>query len=438
MSMFAHGLILFQSCSIWRHQSVAWRNVTVPSRKERQWQHHRAAKEMRAVPKEVSKQFKRNRKPKRVRHKDWMPDSFDDDYLNDLDDLPRSERIMPHGERDRRRAVKAAIVTALEGQDEGENEIDNEEVPTAEKTPGQPGIVVEVSSNLCRVALEDTGHSLVCGLRGSLSAEDTGFTNVIAVGDRVVVSGNGTDRGIVEAVLPRQNILARHDVFYTHLQQVIVANADQVLIVASWRAPHFWPELVDRYLIAAERNNLVPVICVNKVDLAEDVTTCRAEVQPYLDLGHQVIFTSAITGEGIDELRQMLRGQTTVLAGMSGVGKSSLLNAIQPGLQIQVKEVSDRSREGRHTTTQVSMKELDLGGFVVDTPGIREFGLGGLRQAELVCFYPEIATAAERCRFGDCSHTHEPGCAVKAAVKQGHVSATRFHNYRCIYDTLPS
>jgi len=261
----------------------------------------------------------------------------------------------------------------------------------------------------------------------------------------VIVSQSGTDQGVVEMILPRQSVLSRPDTFSSggrtrdrHRQQIIVANADQVLIVASWRAPHFWPELVDRYLIAAERNNLPPIICVNKVDLAEDMAECRAAAQPYLALGYRAIFSSALTGEGIDELRQALRGQTTVLAGMSGVGKSSLLNVVQPGLQIHTREVSDRSTEGRHTTTQVSIKPLEGGGFVVDTPGIRKFGLGGLRRAELVRFYPEIAAVAERCRFGDCSHTHEPGCAIKAAVQEKRASMARFHNYRRIYDGLPA
>jgi ribosome biogenesis GTPase len=402
------------------------RKTTMSSREDVEKQRDVANKK-----RKVRKQLKNNRKPKRPRRKGWMPDGWDDlDTLHDID-YPQSERIMPRGERERRREIEAAVLAALDAE---ETEAHGPEELRKETTPGQTGVVVEVSSSLCRVALN--GRSLICGLRGSLSAKDTGFTNVVAVGDRVTVSLDGSDRGVVESVLPRQNILARHDVFYTHLQQVLVANADQLLIVASWREPHLWPELVDRYLIAAERNDLLPLICVNKIDLADDLAACRGTLQPYLDLGYHILYTSTVTREGIPELKQALQGRTTVLAGLSGVGKSSLLNAIQPSLQIHTQEVSDYSYQGRHTTAQASMKELEIGGFVVDTPGIREFGLGGLQPAELVRFYPEIAAVADRCRFPDCSHTHEPDCAVKTAVEQGQVSAMRYHSYGCIYDSL--
>ena len=395
----------------------------MPSREERKWQHYKTAKTMRQIRKDI----KRNRKPKRVRRKDWIPDSLDD--LGGINDLPQSERIMPRGERERRQALMAAALETLE-------EATSTDEPTA-STPDraeQRGVVVEVSSSLCRVDVD--GRSLVCGIRGSLSAEDSGFTNVVAVGDEVIVSEDGSDRGVVEAVLPRRTVLARPDVFYGHLQQVIAANVDQVLIVASWLEPNLWPELIDRYLITAERNELSPVICVNKVDLAEDVAACRAALRPYLDLGYRVLFSSVVTGEGVSELRRTLREKTTVLAGLSGVGKSSLLAAVQPDLQLRTGEISDYSRQGRHTTTQVSLLRLETGGAVVDTPGIREFGLSGLRRAELASFYPEIATVQGGCRFSNCSHTHEPDCAVRAAVEEGPVSATRYHNYKRIYFTL--
>jgi len=389
---------------------------------------------MRQVRKQ-SKQIKRNRKPKRVRRKDWIPDNFDD--LDDLDNFSQSERIMPRGEQERRRVLRSEMLATLEEEKDADEKNSSVNSPTKE-TPGQRGIVVEVSSSLCRVDVG--GRRLVCGIRGSLSAEETGFTNVIAVGDEVVISedGNrhGSQQGIVEAILPRRSILARPDVFHGHLQQVITANANQLLIVASWRDPHLWPELVDRYLITAERNNLSPIICVNKIDLAEDVTVCHAALRPYLDLGYRVLFTSALTGEGVSTLRKALRGQMTVLAGMSGVGKSALVAAVQPGLQLRTAEVSDHSRQGKHTTTQVNLLSLEAGGFVVDTPGIREFGLSGLQREHLVRFYPEITAVEESCRFGNCSHTHEPGCTVKMAVEQGLVSATRYHNYKKIYHSL--
>ena len=391
----------------------------------REYRPREASKTMR----QVRNQIKRNRKPKRPRRRNWMPDSFDD--LDALDDLPKRERIMPRGERERRQAVMAAALATLEEQASAD-----EELLTTEETVGLQGVVVEVSSSLCRVDLG--GRSLICGLRGSLTAQDTGFTNVVAVGDEVVVSEDSSDRGVVEAVLPRRSVLARPDVFYHHLKQVIVANADQLLIVASWRDPIFWPELTDRYLIAAKRSNLSPIICVNKIDLAEDVANCQSALRPYLHLGYRVLFTSALTGEGVSALREVLRGRMTVLAGLSGVGKSSLLSAVQPGLQLRSGEVSDRSGEGQHVTTQVNLFRLDIGGFVIDTPGIREFGLSGLRRAELARFYPEMTAVQGGCRFSDCSHLHEPGCAVQAALQQGLVSATRYHNYRKIYAELPT
>jgi ribosome biogenesis GTPase len=240
---------------------------------------------------------------------------------------------------------------------------------------------------------------------------------------------------VIERIWPRRSALTRPDVFYGHLQQVVVANADQLLVVASWRQPHFWPELVDRYLIAAQRSGLKAVLCVNKIDLAEDRAACEKQLQPFRRLGYDLLFTSAVTGEGIAGLQERLQGQITVLAGLSGVGKSSLLAAVQPGLELRVGQVSDWG-DGRHTTTQVRLIELEAGGYVADTPGIREFGLSGLRRSELAQFYPEIATAARHCRFADCAHLSEPGCAIPAAVQQGRVSAMRYQSYCSIYGAL--
>jgi ribosome biogenesis GTPase len=404
----------------------SWRVTTVSSREEKQWRHHEENKTMR----KVRKQIKRNRKTKRVRSKDWMPESFDDlDALCDLD-VASEERIMPRGERERRQAALTAALSRLREQEEQDT------LSSTRETSGTRGMVIEVSSGLCRVQLD--GHTLMCGIRGSLSAEDTGYTNVVAVGDQVIVSEDGADQGIVQAVLPRSSALARPDPFYSHLQQIIVANADQLLIVASWRDPSFWPELVDRYLIAAERNNLAPIVCVNKIDLADNKEDSVAALRPYRAIGYEVIWTSALKGEGLEQLYERLCGRTTVLAGLSGVGKSSLLNAMEPGMQLRTGTVSEYSHSGRHTTSQVNLLALQAGGYVVDTPGIREFGLAGLRRGELIRFYPEIAAADGRCRFKDCSHTHEPGCAVKEAVEKGGLSQARYDNYRTIYETLPA
>jgi ribosome biogenesis GTPase len=386
----------------------------------------------------VRKQLKKNRKPKRPRQRDWIPGAIDDeDVLYELD-YAESEPVMPRGERERRQSVQRAALAALRVDGE-----EDAEVPAPDSVSGREGRVIRVGKGLCRVAFKD--RELQCQLRGSLSARDTGYTNVVAVGDRVVVSDDGSGEGVVERVLPRRTALARPDQFQDgyrlrdrHLQQVIVANVDQLLIVASWREPKLWPELIDRYLISGERNGLAPIICVNKMDLADDIAECQAQVQPYIDIGYRVILTSASEGIGIDDLGDVLRDQITVLAGLSGVGKSTLLNAVQPGLQIHTQEISEYHQTGRHTTTRVSMMELEMGGYVVDTPGIREFGLSGLRRGDLADYYREITVLKGICQFKDCSHTHEPGCGIKRAVEEGRVSATRYKSYLAIFDSLPA
>lgn len=396
---------------------------------EQQLEHHEEQK----VVRQVRGQMKRNRRRKRVRQREWREVRHYDvaDALHDPEtiqqlDLPQRERIMPRGERERRQAMVDAALAALREREPDE--------PDPALT-GTQGTVIEVSTGLCRVEID--GRAIVCGIRGSLSAKETGYTNVVAVGDRVSVILEGPEEGIVEHVLPRRSVLARPDVFHQHLSQVIVANVDELLIVASWREPKLWPELIDRYIIAAERSRLEPVLCVNKIDLAEEITACRREVEPYLALGYRTLFTSALNGLGIDELKKLLSGRTTVLAGMSGVGKSTLLNAVQPGLSLRTGEVSDHSHTGRHTTAQVNLMPLDIGGYVVDTPGIREFGLSGLRKDDLVRYYPEIAAFAPGCRFADCTHSHEPGCAVRLAARQGQLPAARLTSYRRIRATLP-
>ncbi len=355
------------------------------------------------------KNMKRNRDDRAPRQRSWSQE-----------EEGGFERIMPPGERERRRRVETA---AFESQTE-----------TPETIEGLQGTVIEVSTGMCRVIFN--GKTLLCGLRGSLSAKETGFMNVVAVGDKVIISEDGQGGGVVEAVLPRQNVLARPDTFYGHLQQILAANVDQLLIVAAWRQPHLWPELIDRYLITAGLNDITPIICINKIDLADNRNDLDTYLLPYQRLGHTLVLTSVVTGEGLQELGDLLRGKITVLSGMSGVGKSSLLSAIQPGFELRVHEVSEASGEGQHTTTQAVMLPFGDDGYVVDTPGIREFGISELERSELVAFYPEFLRFTNFCRFGDCAHIHEPDCAVRDAVTKGHIAEWRYHNYRKLYKTL--
>ncbi len=375
---------------------------------------------------------------KKISTNDW------DDWEN-LDELELStyETIIPKGETERRREME----TQASGVGSNENPQGVAETVKMDSAPSSPpktsALVIEAGSRICRVDLN--GEILLCSLRdASLETEETGYTNVIAVGDEVLVSLTGEGLGVVEAILPRRSVLSRPyspDAGKVHaeLEQIVVANVDRLLIVTSWREPYIWPALIDRYLIAAQRNQIEPVICINKIDLIEDQTEFKNTLKPYKDLGYQFVLTSTVSGEGINQLRSLISESTTVLAGLSGVGKSSLLTTVQPSLNLKVGEVSEHglfTGQGRHTTTQSSLWKLDNGAVVIDTPGVRTFGVAGIAPKELSSWYPEMVMFAGQCRFGNCTHTNEPICAIKAAVDDGQISELRYKNYTQIFKEL--
>jgi ribosome biogenesis GTPase len=262
----------------------------------------------------------------------------------------------------------------------------------------------------------------------------------VAIGDRVRYVDAGQDRGVIIEVLPRFSWLSRpapvpgQRVF----EQVIVSNADQVIpIFASASPPPKWG-LLDRYLVAAEAAGLPSLIVITKLDLAWKNPQLEADLEIYRSIGYPILLVSSATGEGIEELKSALNGKTSVLVGKSGVGKTSLLNAVQPGLGLRVKAVSSGEiGKGRHTTTHYEMFELDFGGRLVDTPGMREFGLWDIVVGELASLFPEMQSHVGQCKFRlSCSHDREPGCAIRKAVMAGTISPYRYQSYMRLREEL--
>ena len=258
----------------------------------------------------------------------------------------------------------------------------------------------------------------------------------VAIGDRVrfIPAGDAAvDRGLITEVLPRQSKLSRPAAVPGHhaFEQIIVANADLVIPVFAVADPTPKWGLLDRYLVSAESSQLPALIVVTKMDMAWKNRELDSDLEAYRLAGYPIQKVCANTDEGIEELKQTLQGKTSVLVGKSGVGKTSLLNALQPGLGLRVKEVSKGEQgKGRHTTTHLEMFELDFGGTIVDTPGIREFGLWEVTGEELAYLFPEMADFVGQCRFGlSCRHDREPGCAVRQAVMAGRISPHRYKSY---------
>jgi ribosome biogenesis GTPase len=304
-----------------------------------------------------------------------------------------------------------------------------------------PATVVRLDARGCMARLDeplddlpDDGRMLWCQVRGRIHLRDRRHQKTpLAVGDRVHVVRTAPDRGAVESVEPRRSMLSRPAAHGGRKEHVMAANVDRVVIVSSLDEPPFNPSLVDRMLAVVAYSDLEALLVVNKMDLGEEAPP---ETDAYRALGYDVLLASATEGQGIEPLRDELSGRTSVIAGHSGVGKSSLLNAVQAGLGLAVGEVNPVTGRGTHTTTSAVWVELEAGGAVIDTAGIREFGLFGIPKRDLPWLFRDIAAFAEGCRFPDCSHTHEPECAVQEALLAGEVAAFRFDSYLKILESL--
>jgi ribosome biogenesis GTPase len=258
---------------------------------------------------------------------------------------------------------------------------------------------------------------------------DVQTVDPVAIGDEVAYKESEDGTGVIIEVLPRRNKLNRKAAGAKPLEQVIIANLDRmVAVVSAAQPPPKW-KLLDRYLADAEFLEVPALICITKMDLVDE-DEFVGDVKAYREIGYSVIITSAVTGRGLDELESALKDRVSVLLGKSGVGKTTLLNRIQPDLGLAVQEVSEKTGKGKHTTSHLEMFELGFGGFIVDTPGIREFGLWQTEDIDITWLFREMRPYIGSCKFGaSCTHSHEPGCAIKAAVEAGEITKRRYDSF---------
>ena len=360
--------------------------------------------------KKVRVAFRRNR-TQPARDKSWTR-QFNEHGFEDTDTVKR-ESLIPKGDMSRKRTI-------IEDQDTSHlNLREGRAIATR-------GLIVDV---------DDGERVWPCTVRRILRTRLIDERHPVAVGDVVqfmisAVTPNADQAGVIYSVYARTSQLTRQSGERIH---VIAANVDQVLIVASADEPPLKPQLIDRYLVAAHAGNITPLICINKIDLADDENLASVAAM-YRGIGYQVILASAATGEGIDALKAALAGKETVVAGQSGVGKSTLLNVVQPGLQLATAEVSQSSSKGKHTTTTAQLLRLAFGGYVVDTPGVRSYDLAVVPKNEFELHFVEFVEHVPRCRFPDCTHIHEGECAIKQAIKDGLIDPRRYESYRRLYE----
>jgi ribosome biogenesis GTPase len=365
--------------------------------------------------------FRKNRS-KRTRIDDWTQ-RFEEHGFEEESEIS-VERIGGKSELSRRRTVIGKWVDSSE-----EHcfsilpEVDSETILS-----GRVLCVHGASS----VVQTDDDRIFQCVTRRILKTLSTEQRQPVVTGDRVLIRpaesiAEGVNEAMIERVEPRHGSISRAS---KHRKHVIVTNVDQILIVASADQPAFKPNLIDRLLLTAEQTGVKPIICINKIDLI-DQTELQPIIGVYAQMGYKIILLSAETGFGMERLRQQLMNRESVVTGQSGVGKSSLLNMIDPALDLRVADLGS-TQKGQHTTTTAKLHHLSFGGFVVDTPGLRQFMLWDIIPEEVFGLFRDLRPYENRCRFPDCTHSHEEDCAVKNAVAEGRLDLRRYESYLAI------
>lgn len=367
------------------------------------------AKKKRKSVRKVRVEFKKNRQ-KRTRFQDLTQQSRAD--IEHVGDLETGERLSGKGELSRYRTV----ITDDDG---------TETVRSLKATDRERGRVLKsIGSNNVSVQLE-TGRIVMCTVRRTVRTLSRDGRNAVVAGDHVLLTTHSEAEGVIDRVEPRRGTLTRGSRREAH---VIVANVDQAVIVASVNEPELKPGLIDRFLCSTEKGDIRGIICLNKIDLGDRIKLQRIAGQ-YARLGYDVVMTNTLSGEGISELKRLLVGQETVFTGQSGVGKSSLLNSVQPGLGQLTSQISGDTNKGRHTTRVAELIALEGGGWVVDTPGIRQLQLWNVETAEVEGLFIEFRPFVAHCRYPNCSHIHEDDCGVIGAVACGRISPLRYQSF---------
>lgn len=295
------------------------------------------------------------------------------------------------------------------------------------------GVVLRATGSLYEVLLGE--RTVSCRIRGRLRLKGVRSTNPVVVGDIVRCERDETGETVIADVEPRRNYIIRRASNLSKESHIIAANLDQALLVATLFSPETAPEFIDRFLVTCEAYKVPVTILLAKADLARTVPEAMAAFHDtYERAGYRVIDVSATEGEGVDAVRDLLRGRTTLLSGNSGVGKSTLVAAVERTAEVRTAEISRSHHKGRHTTTFSTMYPLSEGGYIIDTPGIKGFGLIDIDDAELAHYFPEMMRWLPECRYYNCSHTHEPDCAVIEAVERGDIALSRYESYLKILD----